>query len=295
MLPPHIRGPSDLVTSSSAIVDGFLTQATAKRKAAAPIIERAKRFRKALESATNVDDLLRIREFRAELVAAAGISDKARAHLSGDDLQLILRKTFGEIIAKGGDDFRDEILLRYLLTKGDALGGVMRNLTGATASFQFANALIAALKERGTIATVRTSPGTGKVQAISWETRLVLFDARPKLIGKSIDVIALNAPQHSALLNLLSSKTAYLACGELKGGIDPAGADEHWKTANSALERIREKFKPSRPGLFFVGAAIEKAMADEIFVQLEDGRLDWAANLNIRQQVEDLAEWLVNL
>ena len=31
--------------------------------------------------------------------------------------------------------------------------------------------------------------------------------------------------------------------GELKGGIDPAGADEHWKTGNSALVRIRKAFE----------------------------------------------------
>lgn len=34
--------------------------------------------------------------------------------------------------------------------------------------------------------------------------------------------------------------------GELKGGIDPAGADEHWKTGNSALNRIRTNFKAAR-------------------------------------------------
>jgi hypothetical protein len=31
--------------------------------------------------------------------------------------------------------------------------------------------------------------------------------------------------------------------GELKGGIDPAGADEHWKTARTALQRIDDAFR----------------------------------------------------
>ncbi len=31
----------------------------------------------------------------------------------------------------------------------------------------------------------------------------------------------------------MAEKTLML--GELKGGIDPAGADEHWKTANTVL------------------------------------------------------------
>ncbi|HAJ78349.1 MAG TPA: hypothetical protein DCO75_01135, partial [Fibrobacteres bacterium] len=30
---------------------------------------------------------------------------------------------------------------------------------------------------------------------------------------------------------------------ELKGGIDPAGADEHWKTAKTAIDRIVSAFK----------------------------------------------------
>jgi len=89
----------------------------------------------------------------------------------------------------------------------------------------------------------------------------------------------------------------YIAAGELKGGIDPAGADEHWKTANSALDRIRTSFikEKTKPALFFVGAAIESSMATEIFEQLENGHLAHAANLTSNKQLEDLASWLTNL
>ena len=60
---------------------------------------------------------------------------------------------------------------------------------------------------------------------------LCLFDCSPKEIffGK-----------HKDSAHYKSER--YLALGELKGGIDPAGADEHWKTANSALGRIRKAF-----------------------------------------------------
>jgi type II restriction enzyme len=99
-------------------------------------------------------------------------------------------------------------------------------------------------------------------------------------------------------VNLLEEPRAYLAAGELKGGIDPAGADEHWKTARSALERIRARFNELGivvPRLFFVGAAIEERMSNEIFGYLRNGTLDHAANLTKREQVEDLAQWLVSL
>ncbi|MFH1893464.1 MAG: AvaI/BsoBI family type II restriction endonuclease [Candidatus Zixiibacteriota bacterium] len=99
-----------------------------------------------------------------------------------------------------------------------------------------------------------------------------------------------------ALRELLEDRDKYLACGELKGGIDPAGADEHWKTANSALGRIRQHFSGAdRPALFFVGAAIETAMAEEIFAQISDGQLTCAANFTVPQQVLDLASFLVTL
>jgi len=89
----------------------------------------------------------------------------------------------------------------------------------------------------------------------------------------------------------------YIALGELKGGIDPAGADEHWKTANSALERIRNAFseKNCQPYTFFIGAAIERAMAEEIYHQLENRTLTNGANLTNEKQVVPLCSWLIDI
>ena len=89
----------------------------------------------------------------------------------------------------------------------------------------------------------------------------------------------------------------YVALGELKGGIDPAGADEHWKTANSALERIRIAFSAKKcyPDTFFIGAAIAKAMASEMYQQLETHALTNAANLTNETQVVSLCKWLINI
>ena len=94
-----------------------------------------------------------------------------------------------------------------------------------------------------------------------------------------------------------TNPAVYLALGELKGGIDPAGADEHWKTARTALTRIQASFSASNlfPKLFFVGAAIEKKMATEIWKLLEDDNLDNAANLTDENQVASVSSWLCNL
>jgi len=90
---------------------------------------------------------------------------------------------------------------------------------------------------------------------------------------------------------------SYIALGELKGGIDPAGADEHWKTARTALDRIRASFSKIgySPHTFFVGAAVEKKMADEIWDQLESGALSNAANLNKDDQIASISGWLCSL
>ncbi len=90
---------------------------------------------------------------------------------------------------------------------------------------------------------------------------------------------------------------SYIALGELKGGIDPAGADEHWKTARTALGRIRETFSKAgyTPLTFFVGAAVEKKMAVEIWNQLKDGTLSNAANLNEEKQICAISRWLRTL
>jgi len=57
--------------------------------------------------------------------------------------------------------------------------------------------------------------------------------------------------------------------GELKGGIDPAGADEHWKTGNTALNRIRESFAKHNLKIdtSFTKGPFTPKMATEIFAK----------------------------
>lgn len=170
----------------------------------------------------------------------------------------------------------------------------MRNFTGAAAQLKIASALLKALDGSADL-EVKRSPTTEKIQRISWRGRRLLFDVKPKLLGKSVDVILLAGKEGISETALLENSVSYLACGELKGGIDPAGADEHWKTANSALNRIRKVFGRTCPPLFFIGAAIETSMAKEIFRELQKEKLRHAANLTVDAQVQDLASWLVSL
>jgi len=97
--------------------------------------------------------------------------------------------------------------------------------------------------------------------------------------------------------NAILNPKNFIALGELKGGIDPAGADEHWKTAKTAIDRIVEGFKSVNlnPKIFYIGAAIESKMATEIFSNLESGYINNAANLTKDEHMTSITDWLVNL
>lgn len=295
MFPRFIKKARDLQTSHRAICDGFLAQALQKTEKARPYVKEAMAFYKALKKAKTIEDLLASKNYRRDLASACGFSDKAMAQLTKVELNRAIKKVLTRIYRESGQNFRESILYRYLLTRGDTLGGSMRNITGSFAGIKFTEKILEKLsKTKHKVKVVRSK--TGKVQRIIWDGRRLLFDVKPRLIGKNIDVILLNSRDSGASEEeLLGDKSKYIACGELKGGIDPAGADEHWKTANSALGRIRAAFERSAPALFFVGAAIEAAMAKEIFKQLKSGKLSYAANLTVEQQVDDLVSWLVSL
>lgn len=293
VLPQYIRDANDLVTTHEATRAGFLAQALASSEKAVDYIERAREFWNALQVVKHVDELRALTDFRDELVAAAGFSEKARGSMRAE-IDNLLREAFSKLVADDEIAFREEILFRYLLTKGDALGGQMRNWVGRTAAAKLSAALLFTLEAKSIEPQVKKAPGTKKIQRMSWEGRLLLFDAKPGIIGKNIDLILL--ARDSARVDekaLLANAQRYIACGELKGGIDPDGADEHWKTAMSAFERIRACFRDRRPHLFFLGAAIESSMARELYQMLQDGRLSHAANLTVPEQVSDLADWLV--
>ncbi len=297
-MPKFINSADDLITSHASTVKGFLKQALTKTGKATLYSEAASRLHEALQRVEDIETLdviLDDEKYRAGLIAAAGFSTKATNHLTKEELDNAIKEVFSTLKDQFGEGFREEIVYRYLLIAGDTVGGSMRNWVGAQASLKLTDALIAALPSGEKLEVTKSQ--TGKVQKIVWDYRILLFDVKTKVIGTSVDVILLDASQAASLTKLVTIPSAYLACGELKGGIDPAGSDEHWKTARTALNRIQEQFDPYRhkPERFFVGAAIVPRVAEEIYNALQSGVLTYAANLTVDEQVEDLAQWLVAL
>ena len=125
------------------------------------------------------------------------------------------------------------------------------------------------------------------------------YDSYNKLnidfVKNNIDLCLFDYDYRRLNTKIYAQGEAYIALGELKGGIDPAGADEHWKTARTALGRIHSAFENYNPATFFIGAAIEKKMADEIWALLQKGTIDNAANLTDDTQIASITSWLCSL
>lgn len=265
----HLKSKDELVTPYEATRAGFVSLALEKNRRATPFIAEARALKAEALKAQNPQQLLTITSIRSSLLTAAGISEKAEKHLQEEDKIKAMKGLIENFLEPSGNDFAEELVYRFLLTKGDKLGGSMRNLDG-----------------------------------LSWKNsngiRTLIFNRNIPLVKKNVDLSILKSQPDDVNSTKKSAHLIpenYIAFGELKGGIDPAGADEHWKTANSALNRIRESFakKSLNPITFFIGAAIENIMSEEIFSQLKSDILTNAANLTNDDQVASLCNWLITI
>lgn len=316
---PKIAKASDLVTSREKTRAGFIAIALEKNYYALPYIDEAKKLKVLASKAANPNDLVKMPEIKAGLIAAAGLSDKSLAYLTEKDQNAAIQGLIDKFLLPAGDQFVEELIYRFLLIKGDSLGGKMRNIAGALGAKKFLRSLISSFNLAGIEYLWKDSETKvwsekpkddsdleKRACAFSWKrngnNRLLLQNIKVPTVDKNVDICLFN--EHISnikkdidLRTLIKNDATYLALGELKGGIDPAGADEHWKTANTALGRIRKGFsaKGLNPNSFFIGAAIENSMADEIFNQLQDNSLTYAANLSDEEQLTSVCNWIINL
>lgn len=315
----HLVTADSLITPYTQVRAGFISMALEKNRKATPFVEEAKALKVLASQARRAMELLDMVALRPSLLTAAGISDKAANHLTEDDKTEAIRGLIDNFLEPAGQDFVDELVYRFLLTRGDSLGGRMRNLAGILAEQKLSRTLIATLSIQGRTfdwldgRSQQWFPGNSQdaelpntLRGLHWQnqagSRILIFNLTVPLVQKNVDLcLFANSPHHFQFGNNPTSchhqPPGYLALGELKGGIDPAGADEHWKTANSALQRVRMAFTGEglSPHTFFIGAAIQKAMAAEIYAQLESGTLSNAANLTNENQLVAICHWLLAL
>jgi type II restriction enzyme len=311
----HLTAAKDLVTPYANTRAGFVQMALERNNRASPYVAEAKDLNAKAQKAKTPGELLKIAGIRGALLTAAGISDKAAGHIDERGQTEAILGLVQTYLEPAGSSFREELVYRFLLTRGDTLGGSMRNVVGSLAQRRFTSMLLARLRNAGTSYLYSAlnskkwiphgqEPTTAileTIKSVSWKnrqgSRVMSYNLKVPVVDKSVDMNLMACDPHSYSKATLGDPARFLALGELKGGIDPAGADEHWKTANSALDRIRKAFTAHRktPFLFFVGAAIEQSMAKEIWKHLEDGSLSNAANLTVDAHLTALCDWLVGI
>lgn len=312
-----ITTANDLVTSREQTRSGFIAMALEKNYLAVPFIEEAKALKLLANRVSSPHDLLSLDELRVGLLTASGLSDKSLNYLTEEDKTLAIKGLIEKFLEPAGEDFIEELVYRYLLTKGDALGGKARNLAGTLGERKFLRTLLSIFNLAGItyrwrdkdIGSWQDKPEDDagiekRINALYWENnlrrRLLIMNTSIPIVKKNVDLCIIDgapADLKKGKDSIIRLSDKFIALGELKGGIDPAGADEHWKTANSALIRIRTSFSNvnHRPKTFFIGAAIERGMAIEIFNELQNGVLNKASNLTKDDQLTEICSWISEL
>jgi len=312
-----ISSAAELVTSREQTRAGFVEAALEKSHRAAPYVKEAQTLHTLASAAENPMALLGMENIRPSLLTAAGLSDKALNYFTEDDKTKAIEDMIKGCLEPAGEKFVDELVYRFLLTRGETLGGTMRNLVSAIAETKLKRELLSVLsvqKIAYSLLFKKDKPQNKWEQpsyddayslaqdicAFSWgkekESKVLFFNTTIPAVKKNVDICLYNGTPAAFDGGQLANKAdKAVMFGELKGGIDPAGADEHWKTGNSALKRIRDVFGKDIIKTSFLGAAIESAMAEEIFAQLEDGTLSNAANITCHEQLTKYCQWLVTL
>ena len=203
-----------------------------------------------------------------------------------------------------------------MILKGDAVGGTMRNRIGALGQEHLIRAILSSMTVRG-IRCYKASTDSEKwkivnkndvgvetdVKALYWKNskggKVLIFNSKIPTVNKNVDISLFSCKETEYnQKDIVCNNPNAIMFGELKSGIDPAGADEHWKTGNSALNRIRESFAKEgfdKIKTSFIAAAIEQSMAKEIFEQLQKGVLTNATNLTNNNQLIEYCNWLIEL
>lgn len=203
---------------------------------------------------------------------------------------------------------------QFLLSCGELMANSMRNIGGFMAQKKLTRAIIAYLKlakrrcrwlHNETSAWTELPADDADIElllcGLSWDSgkgpRTLLYNVTVPFFRNNVDLSLFRCNDKDLSKKIIKTPSAYIALGELKGGIDPAGADEHWKTARTSLNRIHEAFSKQRqkPQTFFIGAAIESKMAKEIWEMLKRGNLENAANLTDEDQIASITRWLCSI
>ncbi len=244
----YITSLEDLITTHEQTRAGFLAIALEKNLVGDPYVKQALAFKSMVSHTKGPDDFLAMPSIRPFMLTAAGLSEKSLQHLNSDDHTLVIKELIEKFLKPAGPAYIDETIYRFLLTKGDAVGGTMRNRIGAMGQEKLVRCILSCMSVRGITYEwvdgnnstfrwfVKRSDDTGvekTLKALYWANaygpRVLGFNMTNSIVKKNIDICLYNADKANYEQGKIakSHPEKAIMLGELKGGIDPAGADEH--------------------------------------------------------------------
>lgn len=201
----HLKNSNDLVTTYEEIRSAFVSQALEKSRLATPFVEEARSLKIAASKVPSPNKLLTIKTIQPALLVAAGVSDKSESHIPDEAKKDAVNGLIEKYLEPAGLNFVEELVFRFLLTRGDTLGGMMRNKIGRLAQFKLTRSIIAYLSNAG-ISYYWLPNGSKKwnkapeddagielsLNGISWSsnnhTRTIVYNRMPKFFDKNIDI-----------------------------------------------------------------------------------------------------------
>jgi hypothetical protein len=233
------------------------------------------------------------------------------------DLSVYFNEITSSLILEGGvSPYRHIVMMTANL--GDSPGGTSRNEVGRVAMMRVINPLIRHLHSQGQLLTILYSlkgqvvineeEETEEIGAVKrkllkmtpetdiddllehFETYRVLYhglettNGSRLLLNRQLKWKEDSGEEYKVGPDLHSQvgEVDMFWAGELKGGADPAGSDEHWKTATEALERIlraAEATKRQKPMLSFIATILVDRVARDAQSWIEQGKLTSVYNL----------------
>lgn len=220
---------------------------------------------------------------------------------------------------------------------GDSLGGAWRNEVGRLAWVEVITPLVLHLQQHGHLASItyslkgriveqdeeqqvnsRAIHELAVAESIDLEPQLAVLEDRRivyrelglrngnrLLLNRQITWKDAQGRSYRIGPDLFASTDGQdmLWGGELKGGADPAGSDEHWKTATRAFDRVLlacEQTGRAKPPLSFIATILVERVAQEAADWIAQGKLKSVYNLTQiaddpkkqHQFLNDLTEFL---
>src|ERR1035437_1327333 len=230
----HLRQASDLITPVADTRAGFVAMAVERSARAVPYVSEAKALQAVASNTETPDQLLSLNAIRSGLISAAGISDKASGHMQDEDKTQAINELIANHLEAAGSSYVEELFYRFLLTKGDSLGGSMRNVTGTLAGRKLIRGILSALNLAGVPYAWRATAKSGWISAtpedagiesqlrsLAWSNckgpRVLLFNCNAPMVGKNVDYCLLSCDP-PACDESVGNSNSYIALGELKGG-----------------------------------------------------------------------------